>query len=684
MEHSGLSPDPRPRPLGRWWLAAVLGAGLLTLGASGVAAVGPGTLGSEYVTDAVDVLDESEERAANARLAEAFDTTGLDLFVVFVDEFTDPADRIAWADETAELNGLGDSQYLLAVATDGRQYYLSSSANGELSDDALARIEERVLPELRDQDWAGAVSAAAEQLETEDAAPARTTAVVVGIGAGVLGLGGAAFGVSRLVRRRRDAAAAAEDLAQLERASGSALVAADDAVKSSAQELEFARAQFGDASVSASAEAVETARARLLEAFALRQQLDDATPDTDAQQREWLQRIMELCAAVDEVLDAQADAFARLRAIEQNAPAALAEAAARREQAGARGAQSRAELERLTAAYAADELGALDGAVQQAEQLLAFAEDRERAASTALGAAPPDSGAAAVAIREAEAAVAQADEIHRAIAARGPELASIEARCAELIGELEADVSTARAVPDADGRVAAAITATQERIAQARHDLSGAERRPGRAVQALETANAQIDGAVHSAQQAERARRLLDAQMAQADSQVRQAEAFIDARRGAVGSRARTRAAEARAALARADAARSANPESALSDAQRASSLAAEALSAAQSDVSGFGTGFGGGYGGASSAGGDLAAVLGGILGGGNGGSGYGGSGGGFWGGGSSGSWGGGSRRSSGRSGGFSRSSGRSSRRSGGSSRRSSGGRSGRRGGGRF
>lgn len=665
----------------------MLGAGLLALGASGAAAVGPGTLGSEYVTDAVDVLDDSEERAANARLAEAFDTTGLDLFVVFVDEFTDPADRIAWADETAELNGLGDSQYLLAVATDGRQYYLSSSVDGELSDAALGRIEERVLPELRDRDWAGAVTAAAEQLEAEDAAPGRTTAVVVGIGAGVLGLGGAAFGVSRLVRRRRDAAAAEQDLAQLERASGSALVAADDAVKSSAQELEFARAQFGDASVSAYADAVETARARLLEAFALRQQLDDTTPDTDAQQREWLERIIELCAAVDETLDAQADAFARLRAIEQNAPAALAEAVARREQAGARGAQSRAEAERLAAAYAADELGALDGAdgaVQQAEQLLAFAEDRERAASTALGAAPPDSGAAAVAIREAEAAVAQADEIHRAIAARGSELASIEARCAELIGELEADVSGARAVPDADGRVAAAMTATQERIAQARHDLSGAERRPGRAVQALEAANAQIDGAVHSAQQAERARRLLDAQLAQSDSQVRQAEAFIDARRGAVGSRARTRAAEARAALARADAARSANPETALADAQRASSLAAEALSAAQSDVSGFGTGYGGGSGGGSSAGGDLAAVLGGILGGGNGGSGYGGSGGGFWGGGSSGSWGGGSRRSSGRSGGFSRSSGRSSRRSGGSSRRSGGRRSGRRGGGRF
>ncbi|MEJ6489675.1 TPM domain-containing protein [Leucobacter sp. USCH14] len=674
MEHSGLSPDSptRPRPFARWWFAVALGAGLLAVGASSATAVGPGTLGSEYVTDAVDVLDAAEEQAANARLAEAYDETGLDLFVVFVDEFTDPGDRIAWADETARLNGLGDTQYLLAVSTEGRQYYISSPDAGSLSDDALDRIEQHLLPELRDEDWAGTITAAAEQLEAEEAAPGRSTAIVVGAGVGVVALGGAAYGVTRWVRRRRDAEAAEQELEQLERASGSALVAADDAVKSSTQELEFARAQFGDAAVAEYADAIETARARLLEAFTLRQQLDDATPDTEAQRREWLQRVIELCAAVDDVLDAQADSFERLRAIEQNAPAALTAAAARREQVAAQGAQSRAEIDRLAAAYAADELSALDGAAEQAEALLAFGAERERAAASALSTASPDSGAAAVAIREAEAALAGAEEIHRTIASRGAELASIEARCAELIGELEADIAGAQALPDADGRIAAAVTATQERIAQARHDLSGGVRRPSRAVQALEAANTHIDGVVQSAQQAERARRLLDAQIAQADGQVRQAEAFIDARRGAIGSRARTRAAEARAALARAEAARAASPENALAEAQRANSLAAESLSAAQSDVSGFG------YGGGQSSTGDLAAVLGGILGGnGGGGIGYGGSGGGFWGGGSS-------RRSSSRSGGFSRSSGRSSRRSGGSSRRSRGGRSGRRGGGRF
>lgn len=661
---------------------------MLVAGAS-ASAVAPGPLGDDYVTDSANVLTASEESTANARLAAAHQETGLDLYVVFVDQFTDPTDRIAWADETAEFNGLGDAQYLLAVSTEGRQYYLSSPNGGSLSNGALDRIEENVLPELRANDFAGAVTAAAEQLEKEQAAPGRNTAIAVGVGAGVVVIGGTAFGVSRVVRKRRVQQSVEQDLTQLDRTSGAALVAADDAVKTSAQELDFARAQFGDAAVIDFSTALETARGQLLEAFTLRQQLDDATPDTEAQRRDWLHRIIELCESVDETLDAQAESFERLRAIEQNAPAALAALTERRARAAGVSATAAAEIARLSATYAADELGALTGGPQQADSLLAFAAEREATASGALTAAAPDSGAASIAIREGEAAVAQAEALHQAIAAHGTELTGIEVRCAELIAELESDVAGARSVHDADGSVGAAITATEQQIAQARTDLSGTERRPSRAVQALESANTHIDGVVASAQEAARARQLLDAQLAQAGDQVRQAEAYIDARRGAVGATARTRAAEARAALSRAEAARVADPQSALAETQRATQLASEALGSAQTDVSGFGNGAYGGYGpaaggtrGGNSSAGDIAigAILGGIFGHGGGGgySGYGGSGGGFWGSGGGGSWGGGSSRRSGGS-----SWGGSSRRSGGGGGRSSS-RSGRSGGGRF
>ena len=66
---------------------------------------------------------------------------------------------------------------------------------------------------------------------------------------GAAGIAGASFGVVKMRRGKRARQEAQQQLAHLEQTSGLALVAADDAVKTSEQELEFARAQFGDAAV---------------------------------------------------------------------------------------------------------------------------------------------------------------------------------------------------------------------------------------------------------------------------------------------------------------------------------------------------------------------------------------------------------------------------------------------------
>lgn len=659
----------------------------LQFGIAAASATPPVDLGSAYVTDADDVLTDAEEEQANARLGRTFDETGIDLYVVFVDDFTDPSDRVDWANTTADANGLGDSQYLLAVSTEGRQYFISSLDTGPLSEADLSAVEERVLPELRDSDWSGAITAAAEGIEAERAAPGRTATIAVVAGAAVLGTGGAAFGIARSRRKRRDQRAEREAIERLERESGAALVAADDAVKSSAQEIEFARAQFGNGAITEFSAAVDAGRAQLMEAFGLRQQLDDAVPDSPEQQRAWLERIIELCAAVDAGLDAQADAFQRLRDIERNAPQALAALTERRRAAEAAVAAATAELGRLGTIYAADALNALTEAPRQASSLLAFAQEREALAGAAIGAgatpaAPADSataapegaltasGRAALAIREAEAAVAQADGALRAIMTRGADLAAVEAACAALIAELEHDVATARSLEGSDGPVSAAAAATEQQVALARADLTGSERRPDRALQALEAANAAIDSAIQAGRETARTRQLVAANLAQASEQIRQAEAYIEAARGVVDASSRTRIAEARAAYARAEAAQQADPQSALRDARRASELAAEAQRSAEWNVSQSRSGGYGGYGGSPASGGsDLSAILGGIIGGAmNGGfsGGYGGSRS------RSGSWGGSSSRSRSRSSG---SSGRRSRSSGGSRRRSGGGR---------
>jgi uncharacterized membrane protein YgcG len=617
-------------------LGAVL-ATMLVFGSAGAAsATSPVTLGAGYVLDDVDALSSSEEADAQTRLEQLKTDSGLDLWVVFVDEFTDPSSSEEWANTTAEVNGLGPTQYLLAVAVGSRQFYLSGDSSGPVTPEQLGTIEQQLIqPQLAAEDWLGAVDAAADGLQ--DAAAGGS-----GTGAGSTG-SGIPFGliifvviaaiavlvIVLLVRRRRKKVGGPAGapppveqipLEELERRAASALVETDDAVRTSDQELGFARAQFGDAATVEFEQALQTARENLNKAFTLKQQLDDATADTEEQIRAWNTEIIRLCDEANAGLDEKAEAFDELRRLEQNAPESLARVHEQRTKAAASIDEADERLRALTAAYAPEALTTVADNPEQARQRIAFADEQLAAAEVAIGAGK--GGEAAVSIRAAEEAVGQAVLLEEAIDKLGRDFAEAERSASALITELEADIATASALPDADGRVAAAITATRQQVDAAKTNLAGGSRRPLHTLQGLEAANAQIDGVVAGVRdataKAQRAQQMIGQQILQAQAQVSAAEDYIVSRRGAIGAQARTRLAEAGAALVQAQQLQAANPEQALQYAQRANQLAGQAIQYAQSDVSTFpGAGSGGmlgGGGGNSGGGGMLGAVLGGIV----------------------------------------------------------------------
>lgn len=98
------------------------------------------------------------------------------------------------------------------------------------------------------------------------------------------------------------------------------LVATDDCVRTSAEELGCATAQFGDEAVKPYAQALAYARSELAEAFRLRQRLDDAPP---ADSRGMLEEIVLRCTEAGRRLDSEAAGFDQLRALERNAATAL-------------------------------------------------------------------------------------------------------------------------------------------------------------------------------------------------------------------------------------------------------------------------------------------------------------------------------------------------------------------------
>ena len=163
-------------------LGIIVGA-MLAIGAPAVAwAEDPVEFGSSPVVDTVGALggrlDEVE-----AAIDETADANGRQLFVAYVDEFTNPEAADAWANDTAIANNMGAEDYLLAVAIDGRAYYLSADSEASVSDADLQRIMLEVIePQLRDGNWAQAAIDTADALG--DGGGAAEAGAAAGAGSG--------------------------------------------------------------------------------------------------------------------------------------------------------------------------------------------------------------------------------------------------------------------------------------------------------------------------------------------------------------------------------------------------------------------------------------------------------------------------------------------------------------------
>ncbi|MBH0055153.1 TPM domain-containing protein [Salinibacterium sp. SWN139] len=656
-----------------------LAAALALLTASPALADDPVSLDGAYVIDSAGVL-AGDSGDVNDALDSLYDRAGIQLFVVYVDEFTNPSAPIDWADATAEANGLGDDDLLLAVAVSQRQYALSVAADAPVTDAQLDAAEAAIESQLRDDNWGQAAIAGADSLAGDSAAGTGTDTgtdsgstessgggisvlPIVG-GAAVVGVGAYVF---YRVRRRGSTGATAgtpvESVSQeeLDRRAGSALVELDDALKTSEQELGFAEAQFGAAATTNFAASLKEASAAVAQAFRLRQELDDSEPETAEQKRAMTIEIIELCERADDLLDAQAAAFDELRKLETNAPAALAETSTLIAKASERLPATESALEALRGRYAPVAIEAVTDNGERARALLASAVADSTAASAAIEAQKPSE--AAVGVRTAQAELGQAIQLMDAVDSLSTELQSAETQLSATITDTTGDIAAARALPtDATaGALQPAIAAAEAALATAQ----SATDNPVASLSTLGDANAALETVfvgVRDQQAAfAHAATQLSAALAAAQSRITTTAQFITTRRGGVGATARTRISEADRQFKQALALQTSDPVTALTHARQADQLAASAYDLAQREVSQFSTGSSsgsgmlGGLGGAvGSSGGDLlGGIIGGLIGGSLGSRSSRPSSGGSWGGGSrsGGFSGGGGRRSSGSSG---------------------------------
>jgi hypothetical protein len=555
------------------------------------------------VTDVAGVLDDAGLEQVQASLDELAEQTSYQLFVVYVERF-DGTDGRAWADQTANNARLGPDDLLLAVATEDRLYGMSVDQNVALDDDQLDVVRDAAVDELRDDDWAGATVAAVDAVLAQTTVDEPdTSGLPLGwlVAAGGLVLVVVVVLVVRSRRRDRDLTSrgaeaarsrsgrqvdplAGLDLDELRRRTGSALVAVDDAVRSSAQELAFAEAEFGVDATRDFAAVLDTAREQVAAAFALRGSVTDVPGGVDpAHEHAVLRDVVGRCAAASAALEAQARAFDDLRALQSRAPQVLDEAAARSDELEARIEVARSVLSGLTRTYPATALASVTGNPDQAATLIAGARAAVEAGRAALG--RRTKGVAVAEARAAQAALDQAGSLLDAVDSADRDLAHAATSLDKAVASVTQDLVDAdRLAPD-EPVVRAAAAEARQAAAQAQDARDGGD--PLAALSRLATAEAALDATLAPLrQQAEsdaRARALVRDVLGRIDVRLRTTQDFVTTRRGAVGAEARGLLAEATRLAG--EAAGQTDPHAALGTAQQAERVADAAAAAAHADA---------------------------------------------------------------------------------------------------
>jgi len=388
-------------------------------------------------------------------------------------------------------------------------------------------------------------------------------------------------------RKRENDESQAQD-AELTRHAGAALVAADERIRVTADELTYAEIELGRDATREVREALDSVRTHLQEAFHLHQLNHDEIPDTPEELRTRNARIIQLCEWAQDLLDDRTERLAEPIARARRAPEIIEgirrDVARMRERLPA----LTATLDRLALRYSEDAMRTVLGNASEAEQLLDFAEHSAGISERRREAGQREQ--ANLALETAIEANRRATTLVDAVDTFEIEALRAESTLAAIIEDSRQDILDAQPL-----RSFPAVATAAAELEQSLRSLTPAGSRPDpfTELSRLRTANAALDAAV--AQARERAARPIPAEshvrhaIDDADRQLGVARSIISGHRGWIGADARTRLAEAdrirNDLLAFAGPIAEDDRERAMGLARRCGQLAAEALELAQRDI---------------------------------------------------------------------------------------------------
>jgi uncharacterized membrane protein YgcG/predicted nucleic acid-binding Zn-ribbon protein len=560
-----------------------------------------------YVTDNAGALSPSGRSDVSAAIDTLYANRHIRLWVVYVEDFSGQ-NAVSWGQRTIHESDLGTYDALLAIATTGRAYafLVPSGVKGvtQAQVDQLRRNE--IEPDLRDGDWRGAAVSAANGLDATPNSSSRfwllasLGVIIVAVVALVLVTRyrhrrrrAADFAAARRVDPTNPTALATVPLGALDDLSRSMVVDVDNAVRTSSNELALAIDEFGAERTEPFTQAVNNAKAALSQAFTVRQQLDDHTPETPEQQRRLLTQVIVSAAGADRELEAQTEAFEKLRDLVVNAASRLDALTQQVVELTTRVEPAERRLADLNKEFGPAALTSVSGNIATTNERLAFA-DRNISSARALAdnAVSGQQSDLVDAVRAAESALGQARALLDAVDNAASDIRRAVEKLPSVLTDIRAAIQHATEQLQGQNTKSAHLSelvAARDAATRAVDAAGGGSADPLGTFAVLAKADADLNRllAVLAKEQADadRLNRSLEQALFTAESRVRGVSEYIDTRRGSIGPDARTRLAEAQRHLEAAQANRSTNPAEAIAHANTASTLAANAQSLANTDV---------------------------------------------------------------------------------------------------
>ncbi len=603
--------------------SAVAGIALIAgLGAPALA-TSPVTI-STSVTDPSDWLSDSQVSEISSSADEA-GSAGLQVYFVTVPDFSG-AEPIEWCKTSGVNSGLSNQSIVYVIAYEERMFTTCGNADQQVVTDSditrATSVAKKVLAKSNPLDADTTTDAATTFISTltstvtgqasspsshssSTGAPSsgksgfgwiRTVVVVVVIGGLIV------FFVKR--NKAKGASTPApkatadhpwapgdqlpslteDQVLALTNQSSALLLQADELVRSAADELDFARAQFGETKTDAYAKALSAAQAGIAKAFASQQTMNEA-PDSRSRTEAALTLQHELNQVMPALVEQQ-KTFSQLRDEEASVPTQATDVKTRILEAIAALPSVEAELTALQTLYSSTTVASLMDNPQQARALL---DSASVAANQATSLATSDPSAALVQLDIARRALAMAGHQTEAIMSAKQDLAAANEVLTKAIASITSDLSDVTTLKADSAAFAPLVAEAQKAVAKAQSARAGSGD-PLAALENLRLAESQLDAALEPlrSQADARERKVQAARNAVSDAQAQYARAnsYIQGRRGVIPLDVRSTLAEAKAELDQAVALVQTDPDQAMTLAKSARSVALTVLSTPINDPS--------------------------------------------------------------------------------------------------